>query len=447
MIDSNQGTDLEGYVAYLLAQGLLPEALHAAPNVAERLYPNLAATCAEAQRPIDHVETRYGSECRRFAVQAWEFSAERYPWVVGNDAVGIYGCGRDLERAAEHFSERLHRVEDAITPGEDHPCSPPELRRIVDWIRSQVKCEPVSNQSSATTAWDGYRLYQKTRYGEAKAALDGAYATFYRHDRTARSNLRRFSAFISVRCGEMVAGAYGQEHLKELLRYDPVTDMTCSDFMCCTRYAGLCPSPQGDSWFNRGVELSRSAGCGAKALLYLYGGMTALARGTTADARALLEKALEIEVDGMAELRVAGLILAGLAEVDRIQGEYDRARETLGQVRQGQESEELWGDLGDFTLTGLAKLECDANVARELLDLATAHGLRTGNLKCQLRALLIEARICHNHSRARELKAQAEVLVERIIDAKQCPLTQRILQEWNRWTSGVASPETDYWGL
>jgi hypothetical protein len=134
----------------------------------------------------------------------------------------------------------------------------------------------------------------------------------------------------------MVAGAYGQEHLKELLRYDPVTDMTCSDLMCCTRYAGLSPSPEGDSWFNRGVELSRSAGCGAKALLYLYAGMTALARGTTAEARALLEKALEVEVDGMVELRVAGLILAGLAEVDRIQGEYDRARETLGQVRQGQ---------------------------------------------------------------------------------------------------------------
>jgi hypothetical protein len=145
MIDSNQSADLEGYVAYLLAHGLLPEALHAAPNLAERLYPNLAATCAEAQRPIDHLETRYGSECRRFTIQAWEFSGERYPWVVGSDEVGMYGCGRDLERAAEHFSERLYRVEDAITSGEHHSFRPRNLRRIMDWIRSQVKCELVSN--------------------------------------------------------------------------------------------------------------------------------------------------------------------------------------------------------------------------------------------------------------------------------------------------------------
>lgn len=435
-------------VDFLMNVGLLPEALSAAPQVADQSCPDLALKCAAALRPIRHLDIRYEGAWRRFAVQVWEFSEGANRWVVGNDEIGIYGSGRDLHRAAEYFTERLRKLE-AVFASCDRPDSAsPHVRRVVDWIGKQEQIDAPSRASNRAIAWDGYQLYKSARYGDAKAVLDMANENFVHLERSARIDLRRFSAFTSVRCGQLVAGAYGQEHLTELSRYERVTQMTCSDFLCCNRYAGLYPSPEVEPWFRRGVELSGGAGgSGAKALIYLYGGMTKLARGQSAEARSLLQTALEVETGGMAELRVAGLILVGLAEVDRVQGEFERARETLRQVRQGQESEELWGDLGDFTLTGLAKLEGDYEIARDHLEQATAYGVRTGNLKCQLRAVLIEARICRQNARRLELRSKAEALADQIVDARRCPLVQRILKDWNRWTSGVASPETDYWGL
>lgn len=107
----------------------------------------------------------------------------------------------------------------------------------------------------------------------------------------------------------------------------------------------------------------------------------------------------------------------------------------------------MWGDLADFTLPGLAKFEGDPAQARALLESAKNYAANTGNIKASLRAHLIEARtLRHSFSRNRQ-KQKVERMMRFVEDVQQCALMERILRDWDHWTGGVASPETDYWGL
>ena len=446
-VESEQDAFDTQYVEYLVENGLLPEALHVSRELAKRCCPDIEEQCEAASRPATIVEVRYRGGARRCDVQVWEFSGRTNPWVVGSPTIGIFGIGRDIDRAAEYLSERLVRLEEIIAAGDFQQIPQDPLGEIVSWIQTQRTGDFERGQHYRLLLRESVRSYRKSNYGLAKAFLDRANAGFSVLDSRGRSELRRFAAFTSVRCGKPVAGAYGIDHLNEELRYHTISTMTCSDFLCCSRYAGLTPLPCGEQWFKRGNELARGTDSGAKALLHLYWGMTTLARGDSTSARLLLEDALAVEMDGLAETRIVALVLTGLAEVDRIQGEFERGLETLAQVRRGQEAEELWGDLADFTLPGLAKFEGDPAQARALLESAKNYAANTGNIKASLRAHLIEARtLRHEFSRSRQ-KQRVVRMMQFVEDVQQCALTEKIIRDWDRWTGGVASPETDYWGL
>lgn len=435
------------YLVYLIENGFLPEALHVSPVAALELCSDIVVRCDAAKRPPAPVRVHWGAGEWTVSVQVWEFPNQLNAWVVGAMEVGIFGAGRDLDHAVEYLTERLSRLHVYIAIGELFEIRPRRLRSILSWFGTLRRDIEEKGEAARSSVPNAIRAYQKGNYALATTFLERANAGFRFLEYSQRDELRRFSAFTSVRCGLKVAGAYGIDHLNERLSYRSVNVMTCSDFLCCTRYGGLMPCLMGEPWFKRGLELSNGEDLGGQALLYQYWGMTQLAHGDLSAARELLEDALAIEVDGWAETRFGAQILAGLAEVDRLQGELDRGRATLEQVRRVQEAEGLWGDLADFTLPGLAKYESDVSKARQHLRRAKHYAVMIGSPKANLRVHLIEARMLRESFSVNLQRKKVERLIGLVGDVQTCALVKKILGNWERWTGRGANPNNSYWGL
>jgi hypothetical protein len=437
------------YMGFLFENGLLPEALYWVPDRSREHCPGIATLCDAAALPCQRITFGFGQKTLSFEAAVWHFEMGTNPWVMGSNEIGVYGMGQDLSHATEYFCDRLQRLQKVIKSGELRNIRPLALRRIDDWINCHTSPLSQDVASLRTLIGEGLRLYRMSHYGEAKTALDRASEGISHLGEHDRKELRRVAAFTSARCGQPVAGAYGKTHLRELLRYRPVTSLTCSDFLCCFRYGGLLPTADQEerAWFERGTELSEIGERGARAIIYLYRGMTVLSHGSSGDARPLLTQALQTEVDGMAETRVASLALAGLAEADRKEGEYERGRETLQQVMQAQEAQELWGDLADFTLPGLAKLEPDQEAARSHLETAQRYADRVNHPKALARALLLEARTASDIEQAASLRQRFAEAKARVYDLHHCALTARIEADWQNWCTSAWAPEADFWGL
>ena len=172
-----------------------------------------------------------------------------------------------------------------------------------------------------------------------------------------------------------------------------------------------------------------------------------LARGHVDEAQQLFSMAINDEQGGYNSPRILARICSQLAECHRMRGAIDVASQLLETARTIQTRDSYHGDLAELTMTNLAKLQSNTDAARALLEEARELEDASGNKRGLARTLLVEARQTEDRQRANEIFQQMSRLRSELPALRDCPLTNRILTHWDEWTSGLVSPEQDYWGL
>ena len=127
------------------------------------------------------------------------------------------------------------------------------------------------------------------------------------------------------------------------------------------------------------------------------------------------------------------------------QGEPDRARELLRQAAGEQTANGFDGDLAEYTLTRLAKVQPSQEEARGTLRQALALAERLQFKKALLRTILLEARIGADPKRREEILNQSRQLASALPAVEACPLMRRIHEHWPEWCGQTTAG--DFWGL
>lgn len=226
-----------------------------------------------------------------------------------------------------------------------------------------------------------------------------------------------------------------------------------SDYLLAFRFRGLEPRAEMEEWIQKGLALLSSTPY-AEAIHRLPGwfqehwGCFLLSRGHTGQAEQLLESARR---EMVSQARQRFRTEAVLANAKRILGKTEEAARLLDHARKAQESEQYDGDLADFTLPNLAKLQgiSDPDAATRSLARAKHIQVESGNRLGLARTFLLEARFqgegkasCRCWQGLLELRANLPALAE-------CKLLARVLERWDSWTGDPAAAEHGdvFWGV
>ncbi|MCR4413045.1 MAG: hypothetical protein NUV77_11555, partial [Thermoguttaceae bacterium] len=159
--------------------------------------------------------------------------------------------------------------------------------------------------------------------------------------------------------------------------------------------------------------------------------------------------ALEQPDEGPMDARIEGRLLATLGDAYRVLGHRWRARRALRKAERLLSDFRHVGELADFPLTGLGKLEPDPQRATAHLRRAIAIQRAMADEVGLARTLLLEARRAGDPAVAEQNRREVISLRERLPGLQACPLLARILDQWDAWCSEPdAGSERDlYWGL
>jgi tetratricopeptide (TPR) repeat protein len=226
-----------------------------------------------------------------------------------------------------------------------------------------------------------------------------------------------------------------------------------TDYVLIYRFQGLAPAAPIHEWLCRGRELlERSAEAHQHIdtpAFYEHLGYVLLRSGQGEEAARILEGALVQPDERPLDARIEGRLLSTLGDAYRVLGRRWRARRALRKAERLLSDFRHLGELADFPLTGLGKLEPDAQAAMAHLRRAKEIQRAMANEVGLARTLLLEARRAGDPAVAEQNRRDVIALRTRLPGLQACPLLTRILDHWDAWHSEPdAGTKGDlYWGL
>ncbi len=175
-----------------------------------------------------------------------------------------------------------------------------------------------------------------------------------------RREMLRLRAWVQSRRGFTDGPAY-----LDALYAGQEPDLTMiTDYVLVYRFQGLAPAAPIHAWLDRGRELlERSAGAQEHVdtpAFCEHWGYVLLRTGRAEEAVRVLEAGLRAPDDRPLDARIEGRLLSTLGDAYRVLGRRWRARRALRKAERLLSDFRHVGELADFPLTGLGKLELEA---------------------------------------------------------------------------------------
>ncbi|MDA1180268.1 MAG: hypothetical protein O2931_15915, partial [Planctomycetota bacterium] len=435
----------QNHAEFLLSSGLEPEALARYPQLSTRQDPTLNQRCQAARRTSRRIVMQISKGVIDCEVDVWEFEGQSPHVVIGILSLNVFAQGRTFIAATEYLREYLIVLYDRIANGRWAHLRSADVREVRRWLEDHVNNASQPDQSIGSTLLEAGSSYQRGKYIEADQILDSLESVRSQFDIEQLHLFLRYRAWVAAARGEN----NGIEFLQELSRLMPTPPKLIADYMVVLKNTGFVPGPEIDDWIACGERVfgNRRDPGGWSALFREFRGGVMLARGHVDEAQQLFSMAINDEQGGYNSPRILARICSQLAECHRMRGAIDVASQLLETARTIQTRDSYHGDLAELTMTNLAKLQSNTDAARALLEEARELEDASGNKRGLARTLLVEARQTEDRQRANEIFQQMSRLRSELPALRDCPLTNRILTHWDEWTSGLVSPEQDYWGL
>jgi len=245
----------------------------------------------------------------------------------------------------------------------------------------------------------------------------------------------------------------GTAGLDELRASNGLSLLLITDYILVYRFRGLIPHPEVSDWIQEGLDFLRRHPDEDRhtiATFREHQGSVLMTEGHLQDARTLLEEICGPLREALNSRRLFCRATATLAETHRRLGDAATAQRMAEHARTGQVAHQYQGDLADFTLSCLAKLQTDPAQAESILAEALAIQTESQNRMGEARTLLLQARLIGDARHARPIKRRVEQLKAQVPALAQCPLLAKILDDWDPWTSGDLSPDASgdvFWGV
>ena len=273
---------------------------------------------------------------------------------------------------------------------------------------------------------------------DAGAALPGA----------GRSETDRMLAWAQARRGFLDAPDILRRLLPAAADAPPLWLIT--DFVCAYRFGGgFHPDQQIAEWIRLGHEVVNDqfqGDSGQDLALFEHEGYYLLCRNELSAAE---EKLNAICQQGVTGRRYAARAAASLSEVYRRQGRLTESLRMQKQAAREMALRHRDGDLADFALPQLAKLQDNAVQAVTILDQALGVQRGLGSLVGEARTLALRARLHEGRLDTDEIKQRLEQVKTQRPALEQCAVLARLLSDWDRWIGPLKPDENDdiYWGV
>jgi len=227
--------------------------------------------------------------------------------------------------------------------------------------------------------------------------------------------------------------------LNELYRGVTLSPRIIADYLLAFRFCGLEPRPEMEEWIKKGLALL-SSNSSEEAMHLLpsafqeHWGCFLLARGHTAQAESLLESARR---EMVSEARQRCRTTAVLANAKRILGKPEEAAQLLEEACEVQTRRHFDGDLADFTLLNLAKLQSESDLdAAKRASSAPRRSRWNRGIDWALPDALLEARL---HGEATTPAAAGKGSWS---CAARCPPSRSAGCWRGSWRGGTSGPST-----
>lgn len=308
-----------------------------------------------------------------------------------------------------------------------------------------IAVRPVARRDLATLR----QLYDEGRYRQALELIALLPVASEGLDLDVFTELMRIKSWVESRCGFLDSIST----LNRLAQRHPLSLWLITDFVSAYRFRGLMPAAGITAWLERG-EQHLSAGAqfspSRVGAFREHSGCYLLCEGQLEAARVELEQAQALLQSSPENARILSRTEATLAETYRRLGDRRRASELLHSAAERQEGCGFLGDLAEFSLVGLAKLEPAPRAALAHVDRAVWIQEQLQHSMGMARALLIRSRLSSNNHMQRSDYERLQSLQRSTPALAVCPLMRQVLDHWEQWTSGQAAPdgqEESFWGV
>ncbi len=293
------------------------------------------------------------------------------------------------------------------------------------------------------------QMYDKGRYRQALELISALRVVSDVLESDVHTELMRLTSWVQSRCGLLDSIGI----LDRLAERHALSLWLITDYVSAYRFRGLVPEPGIAAWLERGErQLSAAPQCspGRMGAFREHRGYYLLSEGQLEAARVELERAQRLLRSSPENGRILSRTEATLGEVYRRLGDERRARELLESAARRQDECRFLGELAEFSLVGLAKLEQDPAAALAHVNRALSIQEQLQHSMGETRSLLIRSRLGNDsqmrgrdHERLRSLQRSVPAL-------GGCPLLRLVLDHWDQWTSGRPAPdgrEDTFWGV
>ncbi len=234
---------------------------------------------------------------------------------------------------------------------------------------------------------------------------------------------------------------------------DPDSFSTILGRVAVYRFAGLVPDPQITIWIQKGLEFIRchpDIDRSDVAALDEHYGYHLLAEDRLQQARRVLERVTEGALPEALESSVWCRALATLGEVHRRLGNSASALHLVERAAGEQGGSGLRGDLADFSLMYLAKLQPQRTMALTMLEQAESMQVRNRNRLGEARTILLKARLAEPDAETTALRERVLRLKDGVPALGRCRLLAKVLSRWDAWVEDKDLPDESgdvFWGV
>lgn len=292
------------------------------------------------------------------------------------------------------------------------------------------------------------RLYDEGCYEAAYAQLQGV----CRNRRLLNSAIQdapcRLCAVLRSRRGELG----GPESLTQL-RTGRDSFSTILENVATYRFLGLTPHPKITTWIRKGVKFLRchpETDQREASSFHEHYGHYLLCKGRLQEARRVLERITETALSAPAESIGYHRALATLGEVHRRLGDTVTALHLVERAAAEQGNNGWRGDMANFSLMYLAKLQAQRETALAILRQAETIQVQNQDRVGEARTLLIEARLAGLDAGTHDIRQRILSLKEDVPVLSQCRLLAKILSRWDAWAGNRLSGDGTgdvFWGV
>jgi len=293
------------------------------------------------------------------------------------------------------------------------------------------------------------QMYDQGRYHQAYETISQLQMIADDSDLDTCTELMRLTSWVRSRCGMLDS----VEILDRLATSHSLSLWLITDYVSAYRFRGLVPAPGIEAWLQRGEQyLSTSRECppGREGAFREHHGYYLLCQGRLEAARDELETAQRLLGSSPENARILCRTQAVLGEAHRRLGDDRRARELFQSASARQNAAGFRGDLAEFSLMGLARVEPSPQTA--LLHVQRALSIQTElrHPMGEARSLLIRSRLSRDAQIQHRARQRLLALQASRPALGGCVLLQSVLDHWEQWTSGRPDPdgrEDSFWGV